>query len=189
MPSSSPEGEQAPISSRGDRAWVGRPRRALAWLLTVGAANAEGAVYGTLMIGVLLAAEDADRVGYPDTIGAAAIVLALYWLANLYTHTLGLRLKTREPLNVRLILRSCVHELPIIEGALIPVLALLVAWAAGATVASAVTAALWAAAVSIVLLEIAAGWLARLRPHDLWLQAGIGAVMGLAVIGLKLLLH
>jgi hypothetical protein len=189
MPSSSPEGKQAPISSRGDRAWVGRPRRALAWLLTVGAANAEGAVYGTLMIGVMLAAEDADRVGYPETIGAATIVLALYWLANLYTHTLGLRLKTREPLNVRLILRSCVHELPIIEGALIPVLALLVAWAAGATVASAVTAALWAAAVSIVFLEIAAGWLARLRPHDLWLQAGIGAVMGLAVIGLKLLLH
>jgi hypothetical protein len=174
MRSSDPLGENAPISSRGSRARLWRPPRAVAWLLTVAAANAEGTVYGTLLIGVLLAAEDAGREGYPETIG----VLVLYWLASLYTHTLGLRLSRRERLNVKLICRSCVHELPIIEGALIPVLALLVAWAAGATVASAVTAALWAAAGSIVTFEVVAGWLTRLRPHDLWLQGGAGAVQG-----------
>jgi hypothetical protein len=157
--------------------------------VTVTAANAGDAVYGGLMIGVLLAAEDARHAGYPATIEGAAIVLALYWLTRLYAQTLGMRLRGREPLSVSLFWRSCVHELPIIEGAAIPVLALLVAWAAGFTVASGVTAALWVVAVVVVVvLEVVAGWRSRGR-RRLWLQAVAGASMGLVLIALKLVLH
>jgi len=140
------------------------------------------------MIGVLLAAEDARREGYAATIEAAVVVLALYWLTSLYTHTLGARLRGRESLSPSLIWRSCVHELPILEGALIPVLALLVTWAAGLALTSGVTVALWTAVVCIVVLEVAAGWRARHR-GGLWLQVAVGATMGLALIALKLVLH
>jgi hypothetical protein len=140
------------------------------------------------MIGVLLAAEDARHEGYPATIEAAAVVLALYLLTNLYAHTLGMRLRSREPLNARLVWRGCVHELPILEGALVPVAALLVAWAAGFALTSAVNAALWTAAAVVIVLEIAAGWRSRVG-RALWIQAIAGAAMGLALIALKLVLH
>ncbi len=179
----------APASSPPSRGGVERLRRAVTWLVGTAVGNAEGAVYGTLMIGVLLAAEDGRRDGYPETIGAAAIVLVLYWLTSFYTHILGVRLRNRESLDRGLFWRTCTHELPIIEGALIPVLVLLIAWAAGAHVTGGVTAALWTAAISIVALELAAGWRARLSPRGLWLQAAAGVVMGIAILSLKLVLH
>jgi hypothetical protein len=157
-------------------------------LVAITAANAGDAVYGALMIGVLLAADDARRVGYPATLEGAVVVLALYWLTSLYAHSVGLRVRSREPLNAALVWRSCVHELPVVEGGVIPVVTLLVAWAAGVTVASGVTAALWAAAVVVVLLEIVAGVRARGRKR-LWLEALAGAAMGLALIALQLILH
>lgn len=160
----------------------------LAWLVKVTADNAGGAVYGTVMIGVLFAAEGSKRVGYPDAVGAAVIVLALYWLTSLYTYVLGTRLRTREPLSASVFWRSCVHELPIVEGALLPLLALLVAWAIGTSVTTGVTIATWATAVTIVILEFLAGWRSGMGPGRSWLQAGVGAAIGFAIIGLKLLL-
>ncbi len=160
-----------------------------AWLLDVTTANAGGAVYGAVMIAVLLAAEDALHEGYPATIEAAAIVLAVYWLTNLYAHALGARLQRREPLNLKLLWHSCLHELPILEGALVPVVVLLVAWAAGLAVSSGASIALWTAAGTIVALEAAAGWRARQGPRDFWLQIALGTVIGLALVGLKLVLH
>jgi hypothetical protein len=155
----------------------------------VSAENAEGAVYGAVLIGVLFAAEDAGRVGYPETVAAAAVVLALYWLTSCYAHNLGVRLQTREPVNVRVLWRSCVHELTVLEGGSIPVLVVLVAWAAGTSVTGGVTAAVWATAVAIVALEVAAGWRARLRPKRRWLQIGVGVVIGSVIVALKLVLH
>jgi len=164
-----------------------RLSRTASWLLTVARENAGGAVYGALMIGVLLAAEEADHVGYAATIEAALVVLALYLLTNLYTHTLQVRLQAGEPLNAKLFWRGCVHELPTLEGALVPVAALLVAWAAGVTVARGVTVGLWTAAAAVVVLEVAAG--RRSRARGAWFQAAAGMSMGLALIALKLLLH
>jgi hypothetical protein len=158
-------------------------------LVAIAMAHAGGAVYGAVMIGVLLAAEDARHEGYPATLEAAVVVLLLYWLANLYAHALGIRLERREPLNRRLLWRSCLHELPTVEGALVPVLVLLITWAVGVSVASGVNAALWAAVAVIVVLEVVAGWRAKHGGRELWLEIGIGALMGLTLVGLKLILH
>ena len=117
------------------------------------------------------------------------IVLGALLAHELLTHALGERLQRRESLNTTLLWRSCIHELPVMEGALIPVLVLLVAWATGFTVDSGARVALWSAAVSIVVLEVVAGWRSRLSPRGLSLQAGAGAVMGLTLVGLKLVLH
>jgi hypothetical protein len=164
-------------------------RQTVGWLTEVTLDNAGGAVYGTVMIGVLFAAEDAEAVGYTDTIGAALLVLALYWLTALYTYTLGMRLQTGEPLGPSVFWRSCVHELPILEGALLPLMVVLVAWAAGASTATGVTIATWTAAVTILVLEFVAGWRSRLDLERRWLQGALGALIGAAIIALKLLLH
>lgn len=184
-----PRGDNAAMSSRSSHARRGRPRRAAAWLLSLAAANVEGAVYGTVVIGVLFAAEDAPRVGYPETLEAAALVLALYWLTGFYAHELAIRVRGREQVNLKLLWRSGLHELTIIEGGLIPVLALLLAWAAGATVTVGVAAAVWTTAATIIALEVAAGRRAGLGPKRLLLQAGAGVAVGLAIVGLKLMLH
>lgn len=157
-------------------------------LIGVTVANAGDAVYGALMIAVLLAADDARHAGYAATIEAAAVVLVLYWLTSLYAHTLGMRLRSGEPLGASLVWRTCVHELPILEGAVVPVLALLVAWAAGFGVSSGVTAALFVTVVVIVVLELVAGWRSRGR-RRLWLEVAVGATMGLLVIALKFVLY
>jgi len=157
--------------------------------LSLAAENVEGAVYGTVVIGVLFAAEDAPRVGYPETLEAAALVLALYWLTGFYAHELAIRVERREQLNLRRIWHTCLHELTIIEGGLIPVLALLVAWAAGASVTDGVAAALWTTAATIIALEVAAGWRARPGPKRLVVQVAAGVAMAFAIVALKLMLH
>ena len=177
------------MSSSLSPAWLGRPRRAAAWLLSVWAENAEGALHATVMIGVLLAAEDARREGYPEEIGAAALVVVLFWLMSFYGHTLGVRLKSNEPLKAALLWRTFVHEFSIIEGAIVPLLVLLIAWAAGATVSSGGTAALWTAVGVIVTLEVVAGRRAGLHARGFWLQAGAGAAIGLAIAALHVVLH
>jgi hypothetical protein len=156
-------------------------------LVNVTAANAGDAVYGALMIAVLLAADDARHTGYPATLEAAAVVLVLYWLMTLYAHTLGMRLSSGEPLGSS-VWRTCVHELPILEGAVVPVLVLLVAWAAGFGVSNGVTAALLATVVVIIMLELVAGWRSRGRRH-LWLEVAAGATMGLLLIAVKFVLY
>jgi hypothetical protein len=141
------------------------------------------------MMGVLLAAEDARSETYPEAVGAAAIVVVLFWMLSFYAHTLGVRLQANEPLKAPLLWRTFVHEFPIIEGAIVPLLVLLVAWAAGASVTAGVTAALWTTVGMIVTLEVVAGWRAGLHARRLWLQAGAGAAMGLAIVALQLVLH
>jgi hypothetical protein len=177
------------MSSRShDEGRVGTQRFA-AWLLDVTMANAGGAVYGAAMVGVLLAAEDALHAGYPATLEAAAVVLVLYWLASLYSHGLGLRLQRRERLNARILWHSCVYELPMLEGAFVPVLVLLITWAAGATITTGVAAGVWAAAGTVVILEALAGWRSRREWRDVAVQVGAGVLMGFALLGLKLVLH
>ena len=153
------------------------------------AANVQGAVYGTVAIGVLFAAEDARRVGYAETIEGAAIVLAIYWLTGFYAHELAIRVQRAEQVNLKLLGRSCLHELTVIEGGLIPLLAVLIAWAAGATVAVGVAAAVWTTAATIIALEVAAGVRSRPGPKRLLLQASVGVAMGAAIVLLKLMLH
>ena len=167
----------------------GRLRRAADHLVDLAAQNVEGAVYGTVMIGVLFAAEDTRRETYADTVEAALIVLLLYVFTHVYAHFLGTRLRAREPLTAKILWHSCIHELPVLEGAIVPVLALLIAWALGATATDGTTAALWTTAVMIVTLEVAAGWRAKLGAREMLLQAGTGALLGLTIVALKLVLH
>ncbi|MFZ0378057.1 MAG: hypothetical protein WAL38_09535, partial [Solirubrobacteraceae bacterium] len=79
--------------------------------------------------------------------------------------------------------------LPILAGASPPLLAVLIAWAAGATLGSAIDIALWTGVAAIIAVEVAAGIQADLSGRRLLIQAVVGAAFGLLILALRLVLH
>lgn len=173
-----------PSQGIGSRA---RARQAVDWLVPV--ENPAGVVYGVIAIGALLAAESGHHETYPDTVGSAIIAAGLYWLAHAYASFVGLRLTKHERLTARTLSRVLIHDWAIVRGAAIPLLVLLLAWGAGATQETAVTAALWCAVGSVIAFELAAGIRSQATRSELALELGVGMAMGAAIIALKVLLH
>jgi hypothetical protein len=151
--------------------------------------NPARAIYGLLAVGALLAAESGSHETYAKTIGSAIVGACLYWLLHSYATALGLRLGAGERLTPRSLMRALAYERPLLRGAAVPVGALLVAWVAGAPEESAVTIALWSAIVSLFVFELVAGLRARASPSELALDAFVGLALGVAVLGLRIILH
>jgi hypothetical protein len=127
--------------------------------------------------------------GYPDLIGSTALALGIYWLAHSYSTALGRRLSDEEHLTMGALARALGHDWSIVWGASIPLLTLLIAWAAGASETTGVNAAVWAAVACLIVFELLAGLRARSTPREFALEGGVGVVMGLAIFALKSLAH
>ncbi len=151
--------------------------------------NPAGAVYGLITIGALLAAESGLRETYPETVGSAVIAVTLYWFAHSYADVLGLRLLEQRRLAWSELWHTFVQDWAIARGAGAPLVALLVAWAIGASQTTAVTAGVWTAVAALIAFEIAAAVRSRARPPEIVLEALVGATMGLAILALRALLH
>jgi signal transduction histidine kinase len=167
-----------------------RPRfwfRLAGWI--VPERNPSEAIYGLITIGALLAAESGLRETYPETVGSATIAVVLYWFAHAYADVLGLRLSEQRHLTWEELWRTFVRDWAIVKGAGVPLLALLVAWAVGASQAAAVTAGVWTAVGGLIAFEVAAGIRSRAKPAELVLQVAVGVTMGLAILALRALLH
>ncbi|HUN79436.1 MAG TPA: hypothetical protein VMU32_10980 [Solirubrobacteraceae bacterium] len=165
----------------------GRLEKVLAVL--VPGANPAGAVYGTITMGALLAAESGIRESYPETVGAAAMAIALYWLAHSYAELLGARLESGERLTPPMLRRALRRDWPIVRGALAPLASLLLCWALAVNLEKGVQVAVWVAAVSVVAFELLAGLYAKARPAELLLEGCVGVAMGLAMLALRAILH
>jgi uncharacterized membrane protein len=155
----------------------------------VPAENTSGVVYGIIVIGALLAAESGRHETYLDTVISTVIAAALYWLAHAYSNTLGARLEQQERLSASTLAQALAHDWAIMCGAALPLLALLLAWAAGAPLQSAVTAALWSTIASLVVFEMFAGIRSRATPRELALDVCVGATIGVGILLLKIVLH
>ncbi|HEY3758616.1 MAG TPA: hypothetical protein VGL37_02555 [Solirubrobacteraceae bacterium] len=159
----------------------------LAWLLP--GTNPAGAIYGMIAIGALLAAESGLRDTYLETLASALIALALYWLAHAYADMLGQRVEKRAQLDAATLGRTLLHDWTIVRGGVVPLLVLLVCWAAGASQETAVTVDLWVTAGSLLTYELLAGLRARSRPAELLLEGCVGAAMGIGILALRVVLH
>jgi positive regulator of sigma E activity len=147
------------------------------------------AIYGTMTVGALLAAESAASETYAETVIAVLLTLVIYWFAHSYAEFASERLKEREPLRFGPLGRIMVHQVPILFGAAIPLVAVLILWAVGASLSTAVTAAVWTSAVTVVLIEMLAAVRAKRTGRELALQTLFGALLGLLIIVLRLVLH
>lgn len=153
------------------------------------ATNPAGLVYGTIMIGTLLAAESANRETYPRTVAAALVAMLLYWLVHGYAQFTSERLREGRPLELARLRHAMVAEVSILTGGALPLLALVLAWIAGASLSTAVAAAVWVDATVILVIEVVAGVRAEQRGWGLVGQAALGALLGFLIIALRLILH
>jgi hypothetical protein len=147
------------------------------------------AIYGTMTVGALLAAESAASETYAETVIAVLITLVIYWFAHSYAEFASERLKEREPLRLEVLGRIMVNQVPILFGAAIPLVAVVILWAASASLSTAVTVAVWTSAVVVVLIETLAGIRAKRTGRELVFQTMFGGLLGLLIIVLRLTLH
>jgi hypothetical protein len=148
-----------------------------------------GAIYGLILIGSLMAAESYKHETHLDVLLSALITLVVYWLAHAYSLALGRRIEGSEMLSLRSLREGLTDSASVMQGAIVPVLALLVAWGAGASSQTAIDAALWSTVAALIALELVAGLRAKERLLELVLSCCVGAGIGVAVLALKVLLH
>jgi hypothetical protein len=151
----------------------------------VPAGNAAGVVYGIITVGALMAAESGRHESYVGLVASALVATTLYWLAHAYADLLGRRLTTSDRLTAVTLARALAHDWAIVRGAALPLLALVIAWTAGASQEAGVTAALRTAVVAVVLFELIAGVRAKSTAGELVLKGVVGVTMGLAILALK----
>jgi len=151
--------------------------------------NPSRAIYGTITVGALLAAESARVETYLETVGAVLIAMLVYWIAHSYSESAARRLENREPLGLAELADSMIHESSILIGSAIPLAALMLAWAFGAELGTAVTIAVWTSAATIVLIETVAALRAHLTGRAMLLQIALGGVLGSLVILMRIILH
>jgi Na+/H+ antiporter NhaC len=147
------------------------------------------AIYGTITVGALLAAESAVSETYAETIAAVIITLLVYWLAHAYSDFTEYRLAHHQPLKLGSLTHTLRRQATIMVGALVPLCVLLGCWIATVPLTDAVNAAILTSAAMIVLIELTAGIRAQLSGRELAAQAAMGTLFGVLVITLRLVLH
>ena len=155
--------------------------------------NPRSTVYGTVAAGLVIAAEDPLINTYPRLVAATAVAVASYWVAHGYAHWVAQRFQADAGSGAgwwpRALVDALAHEWPLGEGAAVPLATLLVAWAVGAPLTAATTAALSAAAGALVVFEVAGTLRRRLPLLQLAANAFIGLLLASALFAIKNLLH
>jgi hypothetical protein len=151
--------------------------------------NTAGLVYGTILVATLLSAESAVRETYPKTVVGVLVALATYWLALGYARFTGERMEQSTSATLAGLAKAAAHELTVLYGAAIPFVALIAFWIGGASLSTAVIGSVYVADAAIIGAEIYIGIRAELTGWALIGQVAIGAVLGVLVLALRLLLH
>jgi hypothetical protein len=151
--------------------------------------NPSASVFGLVAVGALLAAETGAGDTYLDTLVAAVIATATYWLLHAYATLLGRRVASGGRLTVRALLSALVHDRPLLRGAAIPLITLVIAWLVGASQENGLTAAIWSVVAAIVVFEVLAGVRAEATPAELVLQTGLGLLLGIGVLAMRSVVH
>ncbi|GAA1503988.1 hypothetical protein GCM10009740_39400 [Terrabacter terrae] len=148
----------------------------------------EGLITGT----VVCAAVIAYGGGHVDSTAQLCLAIfgtvLVYWVAHLHARTLGAAVTHgHHPL---VALRLALHETwPIAGASVLPILVLLVADVAGASLRTAAWTALIATIVLLTAYSYLAGARSGLSPWGRVASAAVGAGIGLLVAALKVALH
>jgi hypothetical protein len=151
--------------------------------------NPGGIVYGVVAIGTLIAAEGARRDTHAQVIEASCLAVLLYWLAHGYARYVNARAEDPESAVLRRLGLALAHELTILIGAVVPLAALVVAWVAGTSLAAGVNIAIGVAGAEIVALEVTDAVTRKLKAKDFVVEVGTGVLLGIGILGVRLLLH
>ena|SRR5436305_5663798 len=151
--------------------------------------NPAGLVYGTIIVAAVLDAESAAHETYSETLDGIIVAIILAYLAHAFADFAGHRLKERETLQARELAQAMLGGLTVVLGAVVPILVLVLSWAAGARLRTAVNVGIYTAAGMLLVIELVSGLRAQLAGIPLLVQTLFGAAMGALVITLKLVFH
>jgi hypothetical protein len=151
-------------------------------------ANFAGAIYGTITATAVVAATASHEEPAGTILVTAVATLAVFWIAHVYSEVMARHLEGHRP-SLALVTGVVVRELPILESPA-PALLLLLLGALGVVEeALAVNLALWAGVAQLAFLGVLyARQLGRSWPVTL-LTAAFDGALGVAIIGLKAVLH
>jgi hypothetical protein len=167
-----------------DRHWL---RRTLLWAAP--ADNVRGVVLGTLTIGALLAAEGTRNDTYEETAGAVALLLVMYWISHGYSTALGDRIEEGRAWSAGSTLEAMRREFSILRGGLVPLVTLIVCWVSGVSLGTGVVVAIVATGATIIVLEVMAGVRASLGVTEIVADTVLGAMLGVGLLAVKIILH
>ncbi len=141
-------------------------------------------IYGAIITAAIFAAVGGHlRTG--ALVVSVVVTLLVYWLAEEYAELLGEQIAGGRLPSRAYIRAALAATWPMVSASYLPLLALLLARVAGATLNQAANVGLAAAVVLLTVHGWRAGRSARLHGRQLLLATSVAALLGLAMIALK----
>lgn len=147
-------------------------------------------IYGAIITAAIIAAVGDHLPTLPLAV-SIVVTLVVYWVAEVYAELLGEHVE-RGHLPTRAYTRATLAaRWPMVSASYIPLLALVAAQVAGASVAAAANVGLAAAIALLVSHGWSVGRASKLRGRQLLIATSIAAALGLVMVLLKdlVLLH
>ncbi|CAI7975866.1 conserved membrane hypothetical protein [Frankia sp. Hr75.2] len=164
-------------------------RRGLRAVVLALARNPAGSIYGTILADSVLAVESERQTGLSDLIYAELVSVIVYWLAHVYAEFLGSPPDVSRRAGLHRLAETMAHEWSLVTASFVPLLAVLLAAAAGAPVQTAALAGMWTGVAALVLWGEIAG---SRSGRGTWTSLAYGLVsgaFGVTLILLRILLH
>jgi hypothetical protein len=153
-------------------------------------ANPARAIYGTILVMAVISGLSHDEdIGSAKLIVAVGATTLVFWIAHVYAEILGRRLEGEGHFAwtaIRAVMRS---EWPIVESALLPVLALLIGVVGIVETDTAVNIAIGAGVVELFAWGIAVGRKLKLSTGATIVAGVVNGALGLVIVLLKVLVH
>jgi hypothetical protein len=149
--------------------------------------NPAAVIYGVITVGAVLAAEGARTEPFVRSVGTAIAILLLYWLVHSWSVDTGDRVERGRHFTWAKFNEALRDEAPIMRGALLPVMAVILAGVLGATDRRAVLVGTLVSAALLVVIEFSVAVRDRMSNRQVAIQTAAGAAFGMALIGLRFL--
>lgn len=147
-----------------------------------------GLLYGALVAASVLGTS-ATHGGYGYIALATLLVLGVYWLAHVYIEAQALQLHGDARRYARLLGHTAVREASVIQGGVPAILVYAVSNLLGATAKEAATIAVYFSVGVLFVVGFVTARHAGRRGLATWVDAVTAALLGVAVIVAKALLH
>jgi hypothetical protein len=141
-------------------------------------------IYGAIITAAIIAAVG-DHLPTLALAVSIVVTLVVYWVAEVYAELLGEHVARGQLPTWPYIRAALAARWPMVSASYIPLLALVVARAAGASVATAANVGLAAAVVLLVFHGWSVGRASKLRGGHLLIVTLIAAALGLVMVLLK----
>lgn len=153
-------------------------------------ARLTSSIYGTVLTIALIAAYSAEESLDPVLIAAALLVtLGVFWLAHSQAQLLAMRYTVGHALSRSEVRGELRHAWPMVEAGLLPSGALLLGTIGLVSDDTSVTLALGVGVAQLAAWGIAVGMREKLGALQTFGVTAVNVSLGLAVVGLKLLIH